>query len=145
MRARITVRDPGSALRRGTKTVRGKFVEDMNGGLVKSQFVAAEVAKDGRHYVHAGSAALTALRLTLSQAALRVGTRRQRSLAFCDVAVFVHATTHGVVAVLTPDGLLERDECNLMLMALHGTPKASKRWQQHDTRVLKNSDGVGVR
>ena len=44
---------PRSALRRGTKTVRSKLVEDMMGELVKSRFVAVEVARDVRYDVHA--------------------------------------------------------------------------------------------
>ena len=43
-----------SALKRGAKTVRGKFVE---GELVKNRFVAGEVARDVRYDVHAGTPA----------------------------------------------------------------------------------------
>ena len=44
-----------TALRPGTKMVRGRFVDDMKNGRVKSRFVAAEVARDVRHDVHAGA------------------------------------------------------------------------------------------
>ena len=49
--------------------------------------------------------------MILNLAAMRNGNRRLRSVALYDiVAAFVHATSDEVVAVLTPDGLLERDE-----------------------------------
>ena len=73
-----------------------------------------------------------------SQAVMRDWKRRPRSVAFYDSeAAFVHSTIDEVVAVLPPDGLLEREECFLLLEALYGTRKASKRWQQHYTKVLK--------
>ena len=56
-------------MRLGTKTVRGRFVDDMKNGRVRSRFVAAEVARDLRHDVHAGTPALTALRMIVSLAA----------------------------------------------------------------------------
>ena len=46
---------PRTALRLGTKTVRGRYVDDMKNGRVKSRFVEAEVARDVRHDVHAGT------------------------------------------------------------------------------------------
>ena len=49
---------PGTASRPRTTTVRGRFVDDMKNGRVKSRFVAAEVARDVRHDVHAGTPAL---------------------------------------------------------------------------------------
>ena len=48
---------PRTALRLGTKTVKGRFVDDMKGDRVKSRFVAAEVAKKMRHDMHAGTLA----------------------------------------------------------------------------------------
>ena len=42
---------PRTALPRGTKMVRGRFVDDMKNTRVKSKFVAAEVARDVRHDV----------------------------------------------------------------------------------------------
>ena len=68
---------PRSAMRRGTKTVRGKLVEDMKGELVKSMFVAAEVARDVRQNVHAGTPALKVLRLLPQQS----GTARWKASA----------------------------------------------------------------
>ena len=83
-------------MRRGTKTVRGKFVDDMKNGRVKSRFVAAEVVRDVRFDVHAGTPALKAL---VSFAAMRDGKQRPRSVAFYDiVAAFVHASIDKVVA-----------------------------------------------
>ena len=49
---------PRTAQRRCTKTVRGKFVDDMKNGRVKSRFVAAGVARDVRYDVRAGTLAL---------------------------------------------------------------------------------------
>ena len=51
---------PRTALRPGTKMVRGRFVDDMKNGRVKSRFVAAEVARDVRCDVHAGTPAVKA-------------------------------------------------------------------------------------
>ena len=87
-------------MRRGTKTVRCKFVEDVKNGLVKSRFVAAEVARAVRYNVHGG----TALRMIISLVAMRDGKRHPHSVAFCDtVAAFLHATIDEVVVVLPPD------------------------------------------
>ena len=62
--------------------VRGKSVDDMKNGRVKSRFVAAEVARDGRYDVHAGTPALKALRIIVSFAATRDGRHRPRSIMF---------------------------------------------------------------
>ena len=129
---------PRSALKRVTKTVQGKFIEDIKGELVTSRFAAAEVARDVRYEVRAGTPALRALRMTLSLAATRDGKRRPRIVALYDIVVaFVHAAIDQIVAVLSLDGILERDDGFLLLKELHGTRKASKRWQQHDTGVFK--------
>ena len=88
---------PRTALSPGTKMVRGRFVDDMKNGRVKSRFVAAEVARDVRHDVHAGTPALKALRMIVSFAATRDGKHRPRSVAFYDiVAAFVHARLWGL-------------------------------------------------
>ena len=122
---------PRTALRPGTKMVRGRFVDDMKNGRVKSRFVAAEVARDVRNDVHAGTPALKALRMIVSLAATRDGKHRPRSTAFYYiVAAFVHASIDEVVRVVLQDGLLEKGECFLLLKALNGTRMASKRWQR---------------
>ena len=127
---------PRTALRQDTKTVRGRFVDDMKNGRVKSRFVAAEVARDVRPDVHAGTPALKALKVFVSLAA----RHRQRSIVFYDiVASIVHASMDEVVGVVPQEGLLERGECFLLLKALHGTRMASKRWQRHYMRVLRNA------
>ena len=127
-----------TALSPCTKMVRGRFVDDMKNGRVKSRFVAAEVARDVRHDVHAGTPALKALRMIVSLAATRDGKHRPRSIAFYDiVAAFVHASIDEVVGVVPQDGLLEKGECFLLLKALYGTRMASKRWKRHYMRVLR--------
>ena len=87
---------PRRPLRPSTKMVRGRFVDDMKNGRVKSRFVAAEVARDVRHDVHARTPALKALRMIVSLAATRDGRRRPRSMVFYDIgAAFVHASIDG--------------------------------------------------
>ena len=76
---------PRTALRPGTKTVRGRLVDDMKNGRVKSRVVAAEAARDARHDVHAGIPALKALRMIVSLAATREGKHRPRSIVFYDI------------------------------------------------------------
>ena len=72
--------------------------------------MAAEVARDVRYDVRAGTLALKALRMIVSLAMRDGKTNATRSVAFDDiVAAFVHASMDGVVAVPPPDGLLERD------------------------------------
>ena len=103
---------PRTPLSPGTKMVRGRFVDDMKNGRVKSRFVAAEVARDVRYDVHAGTPALKALRMIVSLAATRDGKHRPRSMAFYDiVAAFVHASIDEVVGVVPQDGLLEKGDC----------------------------------
>ena len=94
---------PRTALSPGTKMVRGRFVDDVKNSRVKSRFVAAEVARDVRHDVHAGTPALKALRMIVSLAATRDGKHRPRSIAFYDiVAAFVHASIDEVVVGCSP-------------------------------------------
>ena len=119
----------------GTKMVR---VDDIENGRVKSRFVAAAVARDVRHDVHAGTPALKALRMIVSLGATRDGKHRPRNIAFCDiVAAFVHASIDEVVGGVPQDGLLEKGKCFLLLKALYGTRMASKRWKRWNTnRVM---------
>ena len=124
-----------TALCPGTKTVRGRFVDDMENGRVKSRFVAAVVARDLRHDVHART---LALKVIDSLAATHDGRHRPRSTVFYDiVAAFVLASIDEVVGVVPQDGLLEKGECFLLLKALYGARMASKRWQRHHMRVLR--------
>ena len=112
---------PRSALLRGTKTVRGKFVEDMKGELVKRRLVAAEVARDVRCDLHARTQALKALRMTLSLAAKRDGKRRPRSVALA----FVRATTDEVWQYC------QQTTCwnEVSASSFKGTPRHSKGFQ----------------
>ena len=71
---------PRTALSPGTEMVRGRFVDDMKNGRVKSRFVAAEVARDVRHDVHAGTPALKASRMTVSLAAQHSVLRHRGSV-----------------------------------------------------------------
>ena len=73
VRSKRTVRDPE---RRGTQTVRGKVVDDMRNGRVKSRFVAAEVARDVRCDVRAGTPALKGPRMIVTLAAMYDGKQR---------------------------------------------------------------------
>ena len=96
-----------TALRPGTKMVRGKFVDDTKNGRAKNKFVA-EVARDVRHDVHAGTLALKALRTIVSLAATRDGRHRPRSIAFYDsVAAFVHASIDRVVGLFSKKACLK--------------------------------------
>ena len=71
----------------------------------------AEVARDVRHDVHAGTPALKALRMIVSLAATRDGKHRPRSIAFYDiVAAFVHASIDEVVGGLFPKTACWRKE-----------------------------------
>ena len=97
---------PRTALRSRTKTVRGRFVDDMEDGRVKSRFVVGEVARDVSHDVYAGMPALKALRMIVGLAATRDGRHRPRSIVFYDiVAAFVHASVDE--GVVPREGLLE--------------------------------------
>ena len=114
---------PRTALRPGTKTVRGRFVDDMKNGRVKSRVVAAEAARDVRHDVHAGTPAMMALRTIGSLAATREGRHRPRSIMFYDiVAAFVHASIDEVVGVVPQDGPLEKRR---VLLAVDGALRHS--------------------
>ena len=91
--------------------------------------------------MHAGTPGLKALRMIVSLAATRGGRHHPHSVSFYDiVAAFVHAGIDEVVVVLPPDDLLRRDECFLLLKADYVVWKASKRWQQSYTRVLRKFD-----
>ena len=69
--------------------------------------MAAEVARNVRHDVHAGTPALK--RMVVSFAATRDGKHRPRRVAFYDiVAAFVHASIKKVDGVVPQEGLLEK-------------------------------------
>ena len=118
---------PRSALPRGAKVVRGKFLDDLRAdGVVKSRFVAQEIAWDSRGDVHAGTPGLKAMRLVVALAAFR-GSR----LAFFDiVAAFLHAEMDELIAVAAPAGLIEDGCVFIALKALYGTRRASHLWQE---------------
>ena len=64
-----------------------------------------------RHDVHAGTPALTVLRMIVSLAATRDGRHRPRSVVFYDiVAAFVHASKDEVVKVVLLEGMLKIGE-----------------------------------
>ena len=90
--------DPEDSTESWHQEDRGRFVDDKKNGRVKSRFVDAEVARDVRHDVHAGTPALKGLRMIVSLAATRDGKHRPRSIAFYDTVVaFVHASIDEVV------------------------------------------------
>ena len=73
----------------------------MKNDRVESRFVAAEVARDVRHDVRAGTPALKALRMIVSLAAPRDGKHRPRSIVFYDITTaFVQASMDEVVGVV---------------------------------------------
>ena len=89
---------PRTALSPGTKKRSRRFVDDMNICRVKNKFVAAEVARDVRHDVHAGTPALKALKMIVSLAATRDGKHRPRILAQANSSqTFVAHTQRPVV------------------------------------------------
>ena len=127
---------PRTALRRGTKIVRGRLVDDTK--KVVSRAGSWRPRWRETHGVHAGTPALKALRMIVSLAAMRDGRHRPRSIVFHDiVATFVHASMDEVVGAVPQEGLLERGECFLLLRAPCGTQMASMRWQRHNMRVLR--------
>ena len=105
----------------------------MTNARVQSRFVAAEVATDVRHDVHAGRRALKAARMIVSLAATREGRHRPRIVFYDISAAFVHASIDEVGGC----SLLEKEECFLLLKALYGTRMASKRWRRHCMRVFR--------
>ena len=115
----------------------------MKGEIAKSKFVAAEVARDVRYDVHAGTPALETMGVFLTFAATRDGRGRPRSVALYDiVAVFVDVTIDEVVAVLPPDGLLERDECFLLLKALTALERFRSGGSSMTRECSRDSDGA---
>ena len=99
------------------------------------------MARDVKYDVHAETPSLKALRI-FNVPATRDVKRRPRSLVLYDtVAAFVHATIDEVVAVLPPDGLLERDEC--FICGRHSAAHERLRSGASITRECsRDSDGV---
>ena len=120
-----------------TETVRGRLVDDLKNDRGKSRFVAAKLARDVKHDVHARTSVLKALRMTIDLATMRDGKHRLRHSVFYDItATFAHASIDEVVVISPQGGLLEKRERPLVLKALYGTWMASKRWQRHHMRML---------
>ncbi len=114
-----------SELPRGTKMVRGRFLDDARGDEVKSWFVAHEVAYEVRDDVHAGTPGLKGLRNLISMAAMQ-----SQCLAIYDItAAFLHEWMDELLAVLAPRGLLADDEVFVPVKALYGTRRASNLWE----------------
>ena len=125
--AALEVMSRGHVYSQKTETVRGRLVDDVKNDRAKSRFVAAKLARDVKHDVHAGTPALKALRMTINLAAMRDGKHRLRNSVFYDItATFVHASMDEVVGFSPQSGLLEKRECPLVLNALYGTWVASK-------------------
>ena len=108
--------------------------------------MAAKLARDVKHDVHAGTSALKALRMTINLATMRDGKRRLRNSVFYDItATVVHASINQVVGIFPQGGLLEKRGSPLVLKALYGTWMASKRWQRHHMRMLGTHEWTASR
>ena len=121
--------------------VKGGWVEDNKGDIVRSRFVAKQVAYDQRDDVSQTTPALLIFRLLLSIAV---------SIApnFCGSAVvlsvwdssvaFFHAVMDELVYVRPPRDMVPPGWCWKLRKSTYGTRRASRLWAEYVRRVMED-------
>ena len=121
--------------------VKGDFVDDNKGEIVRSRFVAKQVAYDSRDDVSQSTPALLAFRLLLSIAvsdALIFGGSPV-VLSVWDISVaFFHAVMDELVYVHPPRDLVPPGWCWKLRKSMYGTRRASRLWADCVRRALED-------
>ena len=129
-----------SECKQGTH-VKGGWVEDNKGGIVRSRFVAKQVAYDQRDDVSQTTPALLIFRLLLSIAVsiAPIFCGSAVVLSVCDISVaFFHALTGELVYVHLPRDMVPPGWCWKLRKSMYGTRRASRLSADHVRRVVED-------
>ena len=126
--------------------MKGDWVEDNKGDVVRSRFVVKQIAYDYRDDVSQSTPALLVFRMMLAFASsncplLKTGTSFY--IAIWDISVaFMHATIDELIFVHPPKDLVKPGFCWKLKRAMNGTRRASRQWADKVTEVLVANDFV---
>ena len=130
-----------SECKQGGAHVKGEFVDDNKGDIVRSRFVTKQVAYDSRDDVSQSTPALLVFRLLLSisvsDASIFGGSAVVLSVWDIPMAFF-HAVMDELVYVHPPRDLVPSGWCWKLRKSMYGTRRASRLWAGHVRRALED-------
>ena len=132
--------------RSGAAHVRGGWVEDYKGDVVRSRFVAKQVAYERRADVSQSTPALLVFRLMMSLAASAAPIFQGEPVVIgvWDISVaFFHSQMDELVYVHPPKDLVPAGWCWKLVRSMYGTRRASRLWADHVRDVLQ-ADGANM-
>ena len=130
-----------SECKQGGAHVKGDFVDDNKGDIVRSRFAAKQVAYDPRDDVSQSTPALLVFRLLLSIAAsdASIFGGSPVVLSVWDISVaFFHAVMDELVYVHLPRNLVPPGWCWKLRKSMYGTRRASRLWADYVRRALED-------
>ncbi len=123
--------------------VKGDWVEDNKGDVVRSRFVVKQIAYDYRDDVSQSTPALLVFRMMLAFASSKCPLLKTGSnffIAIWDISVaFMHATIDELIFVHPPKDLVPPGFCWRLKRAMNRTRRASRQWADTVTEVLVSS------
>ena len=127
--------------------MKGGWVEDNKGDIVRSRFVAKQVAYDQRDDVGQATLALLIFRLLLSIAVAiaPIFCGSAVVLSGWDISVaFFHAVMDELVYVLPPRDMVPPGWCWKLRKSMYGTRRASRLWAGCVRRVMEDDGSVTI-
>ena len=124
--------------------VKGDWVEDNKGDVVRSRFVVKQIAYYYRDDVSQSTPALLVFRMMLAFASsncplLKTGSNLY--IGIWDIIVaFMHPTIDELIFVHPPEDLVQLGFSWKLKSAMNGTRRASRQWADRVTEVLVASD-----
>ena len=113
--------------------VKGDWVKDNKGDVVRSRFVVKQIAYDYRDDVSQSTPALLVFRMMLAFASSKCPLLKTGSnffIAIWDISVaFMHATIDELIFVHPPKDLVKPGFCWKLKSAMNGTRRASRQWR----------------
>ena len=136
--------DASTSDARGGVHVKGDWVEDNKGDVVRSRFVVKQIAYDYRDDVSQSTPALLVFRMMLAFASPKCPLLKTGSnffIAIWDISVaFMHATIDELSVEHPPKELVQPCFCWKLKSAMNGTRRASRQWADKVTEVLVASE-----
>ena len=121
--------------------VKGGWVEDNKGDIVRSRFVSKQVAPDQRDDVSQTTPALLIFRLLLSIAVsiAPIFCGSAVVLSVWDISVaFFHAVMDELVYVHPPRDMVPPGWCWKLRKSMYGTRRASRLWPDYVRRLMED-------
>ena len=130
-----------SECKQGGAHVKGDFVDDNKGDIVRSRIVAKQVAYDPRDDVSQSTPALLVFRLLLSIAVSDASIFGGRAVvqSVWDVSVVFCPRGDGQAGIVHPPrDLVPPGWCWKLRKSMYGTRRASRLWADHVSRALED-------